>query len=517
MSEKIYAWLLRLYPPQFREAYGTEALQLFRDRARDEKGFLPSLRLWLDLVADLAISVARGYRSVQPALISAPSPRPLDGLPLFCVLESELPRLGALLFGGVVSLVALCAVPVLISDVGNYRPFVATAAQPPAYERAPEFRRSAPQARNDAKKETPASKQLATAASPVRPGDVRPSDSHSNPLALLDRSGIPQPQAHQTKPQDATSATIRAVDEDVKLDATEQQRVIEGAIANLKEYYVYPDVAQKMADALLAHEKSGDDNAKTDGEAFADLLTSQMRDVSHDRHLGVVYSRVKAPERPPGPTPEELTHYREAMARNNCTFEKVEILPRNLGYLKFNEFPDPPVCRPTVVAAMNRLRHVDAIIFDVRDNHGGSPRMVALIATYLFDHPTHLNDMYKRRENTTEQSWTLPPVPGNKLVDKPAYVLTSASTFSGAEEFSYDLKMLKRATLVGETTAGGAHPVSRHRIDDHFMIGVPDARPINPISKTNWEGTGVEPDVKVKAADALETAEKLAATKLQKK
>jgi hypothetical protein len=119
MSEKIYAWLLRLYPPQFREAYGTEALQLFRDRARDEKGFLPSLRLWLDLVADLAISVARGYRSVQPALISAPSPRPLDGLPLFCVLESELPRLGALLFGGVVSLVALCAVPVLISDVGT--------------------------------------------------------------------------------------------------------------------------------------------------------------------------------------------------------------------------------------------------------------------------------------------------------------------------------------------------------------------------------------------------------------
>ncbi len=491
MSEKIYAWLLRLYPPQFREAYGAEALQLFRDRARDEKGFLPSLRLWLDLVADLAISVPGEYRSVQPALIRTPALRPLDGLPSFYVQESELPRLGALLFGGMVSLVALCAVPVLISDVGNYRPLVTSVAQPQptAHERPSAFRRSAPQARNDVKEQTSASGQSATAASPLRPGDVRPSDFQSNSLALLGGSRIPQPQAHQTKPQDATSTNVRAVDGDVKLDAAQRQRVINGAIANLKQYYVYPGVAQKMADALLAHEKSGDDDAETDGEAFADLLTRQMRDVSHDRHLGVVYSRVKTPERPPVPTPEDLARYRKDMAQNNCTFEKIEILPRNLGYLKFNEFPDPPVCRPTVVAAMNRLRHVDAIIFDLRDNHGGSPRMVALIATYLFDHPTHLNDMYNRRENTTEQSWTLPPVPGNNLVDKPAYVLTSASTFSGAEEFGYDLKMLKRATLVGETTAGGAHPVSRHRINDHFMIGVPDARPINPISKTNWEGT----------------------------
>jgi len=89
------------------------------------------------------------------------------------------------------------------------------------------------------------------------------------------------------------------------------------------------------------------------------------------------------------------------------------------------------------------------------------------------------------------------------------YVLTSARTFSGAEEFSYNLKSLKRATIVGETTGGGAHPVSGHRIDEHFMIGVPFARAINPITRTNWEGVGVEPDVKVPAADALATALKL--------
>jgi C-terminal processing protease CtpA/Prc len=125
----------------------------------------------------------------------------------------------------------------------------------------------------------------------------------------------------------------------------------------------------------------------------------------------------------------------------------------------------------------------------------------AFISTYLFSEPTHLNDLWERKGDSTHQYWTLP---------KPAYVLTSKQTFSGAKELSYNLKNLKRATIIGETT-GGAHPISGHRIDDHFMIGVPFARTINPISKTNWEGTGVEPDVKVPAAEALATARKLAA------
>ncbi len=112
---------------------------------------------------------------------------------------------------------------------------------------------------------------------------------------------------------------------------------------------------------------------------------------------------------------------------------------------------------------------------------------------------THLNDLYNRKDDATIQYWTLPFVPGNRLADKPAFVLTSNSTFSGAEEFAYNLKNLKRATIIGETTGGGAHPVDGHRIDDHFMIGVPFARAINPVSKTNWEGTGVEPDVPVKS------------------
>jgi len=163
---------------------------------------------------------------------------------------------------------------------------------------------------------------------------------------------------------------------------------------------------------------------------------------------------------------------------------------------------------------MNFLANVDAAIFDLRENGGGDPKMVQTVASYLFDKPTHLNDLYNRKDDKTTQYWTLPYLPGSRLVDQPAYVLTSKRTFSGGEEFCYDLKTQKRATLVGETTGGGAHPVAGHRINDHFMIGVPDSRPINPVTKIDWEGTGVTPDVSVNAEDALETAEKLATEKI---
>jgi C-terminal processing protease CtpA/Prc len=159
---------------------------------------------------------------------------------------------------------------------------------------------------------------------------------------------------------------------------------------------------------------------------------------------------------------------------------------------------------------MTSLNQANAIIFDLRDNEGGSPEMVAFVASYLFDHPTHLEDLYNRSEHSTLQSWTLSPVEGNQLANKPVFVLTSAETFSGGEEFAYDLKMLKRATVVGETTAGAAHMVRQRRIDGHFSIRVPDTRPINPISKTNWESTGVTPDVRVNASEALATAKRLA-------
>lgn len=300
-----------------------------------------------------------------------------------------------------------------------------------------------------------------------------------------------------------------AIVENIALDATERQRVIDGVARNLEESYVYPDLAQKMADAILANQKHGEYDAITDPDAFANRLMKDLQAVSHDKHLGVNYSPVKLPPEGHTPSAEEETQFRKMLEQTNCSFEKVEILPRNIGYLKFNAFTDPTICGPTAVAAMNFLAHADAIIFDLRENGGGDPTMVAMISSHLFDKPTHLNDLYNRKEDSTTQYWTLPYVPGAMLANKPAFVLTSNSTFSGAEEFTYNLKNLKRATIVGETTGGGAHPVSGHRIDDHFMIGVPFARAINPVTKANWEGTGVEPDVKVDASEALDAAIRL--------
>jgi len=302
-----------------------------------------------------------------------------------------------------------------------------------------------------------------------------------------------------------------------KIDGEERARVIDGAITNLNESFVFPDVAKKMGDALKDRQKRGEYDSVTDGSKFAGMLTDHLHAVSHDKHLRVDFSPVPMPERPPEPSPDEVAQYRKQMERINCGFERVELLPRNIGYVKFNMFADLDMCGPTAVAAMNFLANVDAIIFDLRENGGGDPKMIALISTYLFSKSTHLNDLWERKGDTTNQFWTLPYVPGKRLEGKPAYVLTSKRTFSGAEEFSYNLKNLKRATLVGKTTGGGAHPVAGHRIDDRFMIGVPFARAINPISKTNWEGTGVEPDVKVPATDALATAQKLAGEKLDEK
>jgi retinol-binding protein 3 len=308
-----------------------------------------------------------------------------------------------------------------------------------------------------------------------------------------------------------------AVVENVRLDAVVRQRVIDAVGSSLKELYVYPETAQKMDEAVRDHEKRGDYHAVTDGDALAGLFTKHLQEVSHDKHLRVIYRPYKLPPDDHGPGAEEKAMQRKQLEHSNCGFVKVEILPGNIGYLKFNVFADPDLCGSTAIAAMNFLSHVDAIIFDLRENRGGHPDMIALMSTYLFDKPTHLNDLYNRKEDETTQYWTLPYVPGNRLADTPAFILNSNITFSGAEEFSYNLKNLKRAALVGETTGGGAHPVTAHRIDDHFTIMAPFARAINPVSKTNWEGTGVVRDVSAKASEALGVAEDLARAKVQSK
>jgi C-terminal processing protease CtpA/Prc len=284
----------------------------------------------------------------------------------------------------------------------------------------------------------------------------------------------------------------------------------------MNELYVFPDVAKKMEEALRAHQKAGDYDKIAEARAFTDRLTDDLRAVSHDKHLRVGFSPSVVPAGDPEPTEDEKAKFREQMERMNCGFRKAEKLDGNIGYVKFDFFGDAEVCGPKATAAFAAIAGVDAVIFDLRENGGGQPAMVAFVCSYLFAKKTHLNDLYERKSNKTEQFWTKPEVPGDKFVKQPVFVLTSQRTFSGAEEFTYNLKNLKRATIVGETTGGGAHPTQMVRLDDHFMMGVPFARAISPITKTNWEGTGVEPDVKVAADQALETAKKLASDAVAK-
>jgi hypothetical protein len=302
---------------------------------------------------------------------------------------------------------------------------------------------------------------------------------------------------------------------EITLDAAARAEAIDGVLKALNEAYVYPDVARKMEESIRAHQKRGEYDSVTSGRQLAQLLTDHLRDVSQDRHLRVTF----APPSPPPPSAagdaQSLEDRQRAIAaRQNFGFVRVERLSGNIGYVELLGFMRPAFASETATAAMNFLANTDAVIFDLRRNGGGDPAMVAFLTSYLFGpQPVHLNDFYSRPTNETRPSWTLPHVPGRRLTNKDIYILTSARTFSGAEEFTYNLKHLKRATVVGEATGGGAHLVMGRRINQYFSIGIPAGRPINAVTRTDWEGVGVEPDVQVPADDALKTAHLMALEK----
>jgi hypothetical protein len=297
------------------------------------------------------------------------------------------------------------------------------------------------------------------------------------------------------------------------LDGQRRSEVIEALLGKLRERYVYPDIATAMDEAIRRRAAGGEYDTFTEGQPFCDALTAHLQEVSHDKHLKLFYSAEPQPLRETHePTPEEVAGFHEFGRLNNFGFARVERLPGNIGYLDLRGFFPPELegAGAAAAAAMNLLAYSSALIVDLRQNGGGSPAMVALLTSYLFDKRVHLNTFYWREGDQIEQYWTQPYVPGRRFLDKPVYVLTSRQTFSGAEEFSYNLKHLKRATLVGEPTGGGAHPGGGFPLDPHFAVFLPAGRPINPITNTNWEGVGVEPDVAVPAEAALKTAHSLA-------
>ena len=304
---------------------------------------------------------------------------------------------------------------------------------------------------------------------------------------------------------------------DLVIDAKMRAEVIDGALKHLNEKYVFPEVAQKMEKRIRERKANGEYDSVTSGRKFAETLTEHLQEVSRDKHLRMFFSAEPMPPPNQGPrSPEERERAIRGTSWRNFGFHKVERLDGNVGLLDLDGFMAPQMGGETAVAAMNLLANSSALIIDLRHNGGGDPAMVALISTYLFDDPVHLNDIYWRPDDSTRQWWTMQHVPGKRFGrEKPVYVLTSKRTFSAAEEFTYNLKNLKRAVIVGEVTGGGAHPGGGYPINPHFGIGVPSGRAINPISKTNWEGIGVTPDIEVPADHALKTAYVEALKKLQ--
>ena len=307
------------------------------------------------------------------------------------------------------------------------------------------------------------------------------------------------------------------------LDAAQKQAVIAEIAGLMNANYIFPETAKKLEDALRARLANGEFDNRSSAPEFARAVAAVILEVTKDRHTGFAYNPAMAEDlrRLDGQSAEERRQVRERQLdearRDNFGFRKVEQLPGNIGYLDFRMFAPPDDAGATAVAAMNFLAYCDAVIVDLRQNGGGDPAQIQLISTYFFDGPAHLNDLYSRASGQTDNYWTLPYVPGPRMASADLYILTSARTFSGSEEFTYNMKNLKRATVIGETTGGGAHPTQPMIVQRDFILRVPNARAINPVSKTNWEGTGVTPDIAVPAAEAFAKAYQLALEKLAAK
>jgi hypothetical protein len=266
----------------------------------------------------------------------------------------------------------------------------------------------------------------------------------------------------------------------------------------VRDRYVFPDVAVRIADSL-------DDVTvdQSDEAGAAEALTAALQSVNGDRHLRVRHY-------PDGVPPEEdmQAYFAAASREQGPGVTEVRRLDGNVGLVAIGPvIPPPAYAAPAVAAALSLLYGVMRLVLDVRGCLGGVPESVAVVVSHLTgsDEPVHLQDLVARDRGVV-QSWTSTFVTPRVPAEVPVYVLTSARTFSGGEELAYDLQALGRATVVGETTGGGAHPRDGFDLTPHLQLHVPAARSVNAVTGTNWEGVGVVPDLPCPAEKALELA-----------
>jgi hypothetical protein len=299
-----------------------------------------------------------------------------------------------------------------------------------------------------------------------------------------------------------------AADAGKKMSAAERKSVIDTLIQKINSYYVYADLAKKMTTTIHRHFVNHDYDTITDRPTFARRLTNDLHAVNNDGHLGVDYTAVPAGNDNHGPPSEaEVNQFRSEWASHNFNFKKVELLDGNIGLLQLDSFFPGEWIKELAAGSMTFLAHSDAIIIDLRQNHGFAPDGVQLIESYFFDEPVHLFDTFDRDAKTMTQAWTLATVPGPKLIHKDLYILVSKNTFSAGEDFSYSMQSTGRAKIIGEVTGGGAHGTKPYTIGTWFSASIPFSYEVNQVTHTDWEGKGVQPDVQVPAEQALLTAQ----------
>lgn len=314
---------------------------------------------------------------------------------------------------------------------------------------------------------------------------------------------------------DSPAATARITMPDDPVLAGERlstREIVETALVLLRASYVFPDLAERAAVAIEAKLAAGEYDG-LDEEALAERLTSDLDEACDDKHLRV-QTMPPRPARPqrgepsgPGPARHLPGGPGPGVRPRNYGIYRAERLEGNVGYLDVRGVPGPEEAGPVIAAAMELIAGTYALIIDLRRNGGGSPHAVVLWCSYFFpDGGTHLNDIFHADTGETRQFWSVAFVPGSRYLDRPVYVLTSPETFSGGEDFAYTLQAQGRVEVIGERTGGGAHPTRMIPISATMAIGVPFARSINPVTGTNWQGTGVIPDTAVPAADAYDVA-----------
>jgi hypothetical protein len=311
----------------------------------------------------------------------------------------------------------------------------------------------------------------------------------------------------------------------VVVDRAMRSEAIDTLVTQLSEHYVFPDKAKEVAAVLRQHQREGKYEGITDGERLADQLTEDINAVAHDRHMAVNFDPGTVPtEDPMGPPPTSREDWerraplpmRLSVRFSNLGVEAVDHVSPKVGYLKIVGFAPHFLVADKYAAAMDKLADTDGLIIDLRDNRGGGPDSVALLVSYFVDQRTRLNDIWDRDTDITTQQWTVDKLDGKRYGGKkPVVILAGPGTMSAGEDFAYTMQALKRATVIGAPTWGGAHPTHLYRLGEHFSAWIPNRRTISPITHANWEGGGVVPDVAAKPDDALAVAKDLLQRRLQ--